>query len=144
LPSRRKSMRAAACATLASILRWERTTPFGEPSEPDVNNTAAQSSGLRGTSGFFQPKKPRSLSAIPIVLVTSSRQTMRTCVSTWETRFSNRPRREKGGGGQVGTDWGGAAGGEAMGGARREVDQCRHASCRHDCEQGDHRRVRGR
>ena len=40
-------MRAAACAALASMLRWDSTTPFGTPSEPEVNRIAAQSSGLR-------------------------------------------------------------------------------------------------
>ena len=53
LSSRPKSMRAAACAALASMLRWESTTPFGTPSEPDVNRIAAQSSGLRATSGLL-------------------------------------------------------------------------------------------
>ena len=50
---RPKSMRAAACAAFASMLRWESTTPFGTPSEPEVNRIAAQSSGLRATSGFL-------------------------------------------------------------------------------------------
>ncbi len=40
-------MRAAACAAFASMLRWESTTPFGVPSEPEVNRIAAGSSGLR-------------------------------------------------------------------------------------------------
>ena len=44
---RPKSMRAAACAAFASMLRWDSTTPFGVPSEPEVNRIAAQSSGLR-------------------------------------------------------------------------------------------------
>ena len=43
---RPKSMRAAACAALASMLRWESTTPFGMPSEPEVNRIAAQIVGL--------------------------------------------------------------------------------------------------
>ena len=42
-------MRAAACAAFASMLRWESTTPFGVPSEPEVNSTAAQSPALRFT-----------------------------------------------------------------------------------------------
>ena len=49
---RPKSMRAAACAAFASMLRWDSTTPFGTPSEPEVNRIAAQSSALRGTSGL--------------------------------------------------------------------------------------------
>ena len=56
--------RAAACAVFAIMLRWVSTTPFGNPSEPEVNSTAAQSSGLRATSGFLQFKKPRSLSIV--------------------------------------------------------------------------------
>ena len=55
-------MRAAACAAFASMLRWDSTTPFGVPSEPEVNRIAAQSSGLRATSGFLHSSKPRSLS----------------------------------------------------------------------------------
>ena len=47
-------MRAAAWAALASMLRWVSTTPFGVPSEPEVNRIAAGSSGLRVTSGFLQ------------------------------------------------------------------------------------------
>jgi hypothetical protein len=43
---RPKSMRAAACAAFASMLRWDSTTPLGVPSEPEVNRIAAQSSGL--------------------------------------------------------------------------------------------------
>ena len=62
LSSRPKSMRAAACAAFASILRWESTTPFGTPSDPDVNKIAAQSSGFRSTSGLFALIRPRSLS----------------------------------------------------------------------------------
>ena len=51
LSSRPKSMRAAACAALASMLRCDSTTPFGAPSEPEVNRIAAGSSALRATSG---------------------------------------------------------------------------------------------
>ena len=46
-------MRAAACAAFASMLRWESTTPFGTPSEPEVNRMAAQSSGLRCDQRLF-------------------------------------------------------------------------------------------
>ena len=46
LSCRPKSMRAAACAALASMLRWDSTTPFGVPSEPEVNRIAAGSSAL--------------------------------------------------------------------------------------------------
>ncbi len=42
-----------ACAALVRMLRWERTTPFGTPSDPDVNRITAQSSGFRATSGFL-------------------------------------------------------------------------------------------
>ena len=45
LSSRPKSIRAAACAAFASMLRWDSTTPFGVPSEPEVNRITAQSSG---------------------------------------------------------------------------------------------------
>ena len=71
--SRPKSMRASACATFARTLRWERTTPLGVPSVPEVNKITAQSSGLRATSGFFARSAPRSLSAKLTVLRTSSR-----------------------------------------------------------------------
>ena len=66
-------MRAAACAAFASMLRWESTTPFGTPSEPEVNRIAAQSSGLRLTSGLLAANRPRSLSPTPIVALMSSR-----------------------------------------------------------------------
>ena len=73
LSCRPKSMRAAACAALASMLRWDSTTPLGVPSEPDVNSTAAQSPGLRATSGFLQFRRPRSLSHMVMVGRISSR-----------------------------------------------------------------------
>ena len=66
-------MRAAACAAFASMLRWESTTPFGVPSEPEVNRIAAQSSGLRSTSGFLRFSSPRSLSESVMVGRMSSR-----------------------------------------------------------------------
>ena len=40
-----KSMRAATCSRFASTLACDSTTPFGMPSEPDVNSTIAGSSG---------------------------------------------------------------------------------------------------
>ena len=66
-------MRAAACAALASMLRWDSTTPFGVPSEPEVNRTAAQSPGFRATNGFLQFQKPRNLSIVVMVGRMSSR-----------------------------------------------------------------------
>ena len=66
-------MRAAACAALASMLRWESTTPLGTPSEPEVNKMAAQSSALRATSGLFASNRPRSLSTRVMMLRMSSR-----------------------------------------------------------------------
>ena len=56
-------MRAAACAAFASMLRWESTTPFGVPSEPEVNRIAARSSGLRATSGFLALQQAAQLVA---------------------------------------------------------------------------------
>ena len=73
LSCRPKSMRAAACEALASMLRWDSTTPFGVPSEPEVNRTAAQSCGVRGTSGFLAASMPRSLSPSVMVGRMSSR-----------------------------------------------------------------------
>ena len=52
LSSRPKSIRAAAWAAFASMLRWDSTTPLGTPSEPEVNRMAAQSSALRDTNGL--------------------------------------------------------------------------------------------
>ena len=66
-------MRAAACAAFASMLRCDSTTPFGVPSEPEVNRITAQSSGLRCTSGFLNSSRPRSLSASVMVGRMSSR-----------------------------------------------------------------------
>src|SRR5262245_65254758 len=37
-------------------------SPFGVPSEPEVNRIAAQSSGCRGSSGFLYSRRPCSLS----------------------------------------------------------------------------------
>src|SRR5271156_4221617 len=48
LSVRPKSIRAAAWAALHNILRCDSTTPFGVPSEPEVNRIAAGSSALRG------------------------------------------------------------------------------------------------
>jgi len=73
LSARPKSMRASACAALASMLRFDSTTPFGVPSEPEVNRIAAGSSGLRATSGRFHSRSPRSLSAKVTFSRTSSR-----------------------------------------------------------------------
>ena len=73
LSERPKSMRASACAQFASMLRWESTTPLGTPSEPEVKRMAAQSSGLRCTSGRFECSMPRILSRKPMVARTSSR-----------------------------------------------------------------------
>ena len=70
---RPKSMRAAACAAFASMLRWDSTTPFGVPSEPEVNRITAGSSGLRATIARLKPARPRSLSSVPTVARTSSR-----------------------------------------------------------------------
>jgi hypothetical protein len=60
---RPKSIRAAACAALASMLRLDSTTPFGVPSEPEVNSTATGSSGPRSASGRRHESSPRSLSS---------------------------------------------------------------------------------
>ena len=57
----------------ASMLAWDRTTPFGRPSLPEVNRIAAGSSGLRRLSGFPAPIRPRNLSTRPTLARTSSR-----------------------------------------------------------------------
>ena len=70
-------MRELACAALARIDPWLRTTPFGIPSDPDVNRITAGSSGL----DFFITRRGRrkahrisqSLSAIPNCAFRSSR-----------------------------------------------------------------------
>ena len=41
-----KSMRAATCSRFASTFACDSATPFGMPSEPDVNSTMAGSSGI--------------------------------------------------------------------------------------------------
>ena len=62
--ARPKSMRASACATLASMLRWERTTPFGAPSEPEVNRIDRPIVGLARNKRLLRLRTaPRSLSA---------------------------------------------------------------------------------
>ena len=45
-----RSKRASICATLASRLACDSATPFGAPSEPEVNSTTAGSSGSRCAS----------------------------------------------------------------------------------------------
>jgi len=50
LSSTEKSITARICAMLARIARCGSTTPFGLPSEPEVNNTTAASSGEVGNS----------------------------------------------------------------------------------------------
>ncbi len=67
------STRARAWAALARILRWDSTTPFGVPSEPDVNSTTAGSPALRATCGVLPAIRPRTLSAMPMEVRTSSR-----------------------------------------------------------------------
>ena len=52
LSSRPKSIRAAACATFASMFVWLKTTPLGTPSDPDVNRITARSKGLATARGF--------------------------------------------------------------------------------------------
>ena len=49
-----KSMRAATCSRLASTFACDSATPFGMPSEPDVNSTIAVSSGTHALARVLQ------------------------------------------------------------------------------------------
>src|SRR3569623_522638 len=80
-----KAKRAASCARLASRLACDSTTPLGAPSEPEVNNTTAASSGSTtpATRRWLRSaqrtrNQPRTLSAAVCVSRISSRYTIRT------------------------------------------------------------------
>ena len=67
-------MRASACAALAWMLVWDRTTPFGVPSEPEVNRITAGSLALTGRKGVRQRMKVRAFSASEMLSRSSSSQ----------------------------------------------------------------------
>ena len=132
----------AAWAALASMLRWESTTPFGEPSEPDVNRITAGSSGLRGTRGVLAARRPRSLSAkldaLPQVLEIDDLHMLsraerqdrsRACPSDEGARRDDRP------------DLRGGAGREEIRRAGGEVDHRGDAARRHQAEEGHGRAI---
>ena len=70
-----KVMRASACMTLASRLRFDSTTALGVPSEPEVNRmTAGFSASCRG-SAKRQSSAAESFSNVPTLARISSSQT---------------------------------------------------------------------
>ena len=144
LSSRPKSMRAAACAALASMLRWDNTTPFGRPSEPEVNRITAQSSGLRATSGFFQQNTAAQL--VERFRPSCGCPRDRRCAALFELRdeIVEPALLDEGTRGEDGIELGGTAGGKDVGRAGSEIDHRRHAARRHHREQSDDRAVRGR
>ena len=138
---RPRSMRAAPCATLARMLRWERTTPFGVPSDPEVKRMTAGSSAWRSDSG--RAPIPQCLQAIrrsnrwTNVLQIDEGHLLRDrfdlpvelCLVDEGARRHDR------------LDLGCGAGCEDAGGAAAEVDHRRNAARRDEAEDGDRRRV---
>ncbi len=72
-----KSTTDGTCAQLASSARWLCTTPFGAPSDPEVNSTSARRrrhpAGARQATGTPRGEHPAHLVRSPIEARTSSR-----------------------------------------------------------------------
>ena len=128
-------MRDAAWAALARMLRCESTTPFGVPSEPEVNRITAAVVGLAGN-----PRAALAKSAEQFVLqADGGPQIVQPDDVHGTTDFLDHrcelglldegPRR------QHGAHLGRLAGRQDVGRARREVDHRRHLARRHDAEQ---------
>ena len=128
-------MRDAAWAALARMLRCESTTPFGVPSEPDVNRITAAVVGLAGN-----PRAALAKSAEQFVLQAdagprSSSHTMFTGATDFLDHRRELRLLDKGPGRQHGSHFGRLAGRQDVGRAGREVDHRRNLARRHDAEQ---------
>ena len=141
LSVRPKSMRAAACAAFASMLRWESTTPFGVPSEPEVKRIAAGSSGLRGPAASSTDSRPRSLSSQPDLRPHVFEVDDLQSLGELRDETAELALLDEGRGGDDGVDLRRLAGGEDVGRAGGEIDHRGDAAGRHQREERDGRAV---
>jgi len=90
-----KSMRAPACAQFDRMLWWVRTTPFGAPSEPEVNRIAAGSSAETFSRWRPADRNALTLSQVPMPARTSSSQMILTIFSSSSATAVSRARSTK-------------------------------------------------